>query len=384
MITSLLTGCNLKQNVWGYLENNHEILNLNNNQDFMGLDILENDLKGKRIILSGENHGISSNETLKIKLMKYLHNKIGVKYYLMEASYSQAYLINKYLTSGDENYLNEIFSSSRGTFANSENMKKFIKELYKFNSQLDDSDKISVIGIDIEFELDSPYEYLRNVLGEKNLPKTFIEAFESNSLYNVKTNAEILLEEIKYNDSYYKNILDEEYIGVLLTLENIITYYECYKIELELKDVSKEWFDIREKKIYENFKQIDEQLGYAKYFGQFGRSHLSSSVIPIFNDVYQKLDTLSSYLRNDEKYKNKVLSLYYMYNDCNYMDPSGQTNSMNITDDIKDEDYYLSKYSNEDCYIFKVNEEINLFERFENIEYIILFNRSKASKYINS
>lgn len=284
----------------------------------------------------------------------------------METSYSIAYFLNKYLESGDEEILENVYKNCYGTSAYNIDDYNFIKELYKFNNTLDGKDKIKIVGIDIEHMIPVSYMYLEEVLNNENVSdkvKSYISClnidFKSlkdghnmlNILEKVKDNSNNLLNEINKNQSLYKDILKNEFIGTRLVLENIIALCD-YQLNYETG------MTIREERIYNNFKVLDEKLEKGKYFGQWGGLHISDNM----NKSYEEnnlgiIDSFAMSLRKDEKYKNKVLSILYTYKDSKYMDNPTDTRgySENTLNTVGEEFRPLTS-GNSNCYIFDINK----------------------------
>src|SRR5699024_3244553 len=118
-----------------YLKENHNKIDLNKINIFSDLFIIDNDLKDKEIFLIGENHGVKANEKLRMKFIKYFKEETDFKYYLWELPFSTAYFLNKYLETGNEQILKEIYIPLKDTFAWNKDSLNHWKELFKFNKK---------------------------------------------------------------------------------------------------------------------------------------------------------------------------------------------------------------------------------------------------------
>lgn len=152
-----------------YLNKNNKPINLKDINDFSGLEILKDDLKNKKIIFTGEDHTLDKDNLFKIKMIKYLQNEIDLKYYLDESGYANAYFFNKYLNSGDEKILKQAFNQVKGTALYNTDDYNFYKSLYEFNQTLPEDKRIEIVGIDIEHGGLSSYEYLMDIMKNKDL-----------------------------------------------------------------------------------------------------------------------------------------------------------------------------------------------------------------------
>lgn len=133
-----------------YLQKNYSAINLEDENEFEDLAIMDSDIKGKEIIFTAEVHGSKANKELNMKFLKYFKEKNNFKYYLYETPYSDAYFINKYLETGDIKILEEIYKPLKGTLAWNKDSYNYWKRLYEYNKTLPKRKKIQVIGVDIE------------------------------------------------------------------------------------------------------------------------------------------------------------------------------------------------------------------------------------------
>jgi len=127
MLALLLTGCKKDESsiklsdkdsnqsldkdpiIQSYLKENYSTIDLEDEDEFKDLAIMDSDIQGKEIFFTGESHGTKANEQLDMKFLKYFKDKTDFKYYLCETSYSDAYFINKYLETGDIKILEDIY-----------------------------------------------------------------------------------------------------------------------------------------------------------------------------------------------------------------------------------------------------------------------------------
>lgn len=296
-----------------YLKRNHSDLNLADEHDFSGLEILSKDIKDKKIILAGELHNLAENHIVELKLLKYLQKEIGVNYYLAEVGYADAYFLNKYLESGDETVLKNYFNIYKNQKYYTEEQYNFYTNMYKHNQTLPKEKQIKVIGVDIESKV--TYDYILDVIKDKeNITNELkvlmnkLKEFNYNSRESYKNILKVLnnlTEDIKLNEEKYKNIFKKDFEEFKLVLKNLKDFSTACTGNIIYDNV-------RDKYIYENFKVIDSKLENAVYFGQWGYFH-------VFQDTfYSNIDMsdmnyFSSLLNKDEKYRGKILSINYGY-----------------------------------------------------------------------
>jgi hypothetical protein len=123
--------------------------------DFTNLDSLKNfpvineDFKNKKIILLGEApHNMPANTFLQVEFLIYLNKSLGTKVLLIEFGGSEAYLLNKYLQTGDLKY----YSKSYYGIKRALEAKLSIQKLYEYNKLLHENEKIKIVGLDFERE----------------------------------------------------------------------------------------------------------------------------------------------------------------------------------------------------------------------------------------
>jgi hypothetical protein len=116
--------------------------------DFVNYDLFNQDIVGKKIIIIGEMHYMEANYTIQADLLIYLNRRFSVRHLLIEFGHAEAFLINRYLKTGNESYLNQTFPG----FNHYEKFFTSLKKLYDYNSGLDSHKKLMVHGLDFERE----------------------------------------------------------------------------------------------------------------------------------------------------------------------------------------------------------------------------------------
>lgn len=381
-----------------YLSKNHSIINLEDSDNFSGLDILKKDLKGKKIVLTGENHYLDKNHLIDIKMLKYLQKQIGVNYYLGEEGYSISYFVNKYLETGDESYLNKVFKNFEGTRANNIGYYEKYRQIYEFNKTLPENERIKIIGVDIEPGANMSYDYIMEVMKDKSLITNDLEQLlyelqeltyrDKEELTRTRNIAQKVLRDAENNESVYKNIFKEGLYGFKHVVKNISNMCEAYL------GGRNNWNNIRDTFIYENFKSLDSRLEDPIYFGQWGGSHIYQDIF--YSEINSVDEEYVAYkINKDEKYKGKILSINYgyynkgrdndsyngLYADNNlfkdYLDTEDdmilfKLNSKNSPFKEQDIKLYLNDYQD-----FKGKPITNFFE------YVLLIKNSAQSKQMD-
>lgn len=305
-----------------YLLKNYSSINLQDDEDFTDLSIIDSDLKGKEIFFTGELHGVKDNVDLRMKFLKYFKEKTDFKYYLCELGYSHAYFLNKYLETGDVKILEEIYKSLKGTFEWNKDNYNHWKLLYEYNKTLPEDKRIKVIGVDLEHQIDIAYKYLIDVLPDEEAPEEIRDKIAGikdmfNDYKNFQNGVAVeysrkLLADIKNKESIYREYLGDNFKGFKFVNQNVLNTDISYKNN----GSSYEWNNTRDKIIYENFLILTEDLANGKYYGQWGLNHA-------FQSVEDGVMWFGAYLNSDgSAYKNKILTIAYFYDQCNQMNRS--------------------------------------------------------------
>ncbi len=134
-----------------YLENSKTDLNQQLDKSFFG-----NDLDNADVLLFGEIHGFADNQKVDEKLFKFANKEFGTRYYLAEMDSLTANKLNKFLSKEikDENLLKEVVKLVAIRIPQQSGQQLFDKwsHLYDYNKSLAANKKITVLGIDANFE----------------------------------------------------------------------------------------------------------------------------------------------------------------------------------------------------------------------------------------
>ncbi|MGL5716591.1 MAG: hypothetical protein ACRCXT_10540 [Paraclostridium sp.] len=296
-----------------YLSKNYASVNLESNE-VTGLDILSKDLKDKKIVLTGESHGLDKSYKMKFKMLKYLQEEIGVNYLISELGYADAHFLNKYLDTGDEKILMDFFANYKSQTFSTEGQYELYKSIYEFNQTLPSKQRIKIIGVDINtFVTD---KYILDIIQNKNMITSELDIllnelkdfdYYAQVLYkglNDKVND--LLKDIDNNTNTYIEMFGDNFDGFEYSIRNLAKLSQSMLVD------KKDRYNLRDLFIYENFKEIDDKLENPIYFGQFGGAHIYQETI-FSNFISSDIKYFGTWLNKDEKYRGKVLSIQYGY-----------------------------------------------------------------------
>lgn len=322
LTSMILTGCttytgnSTERYLNKYIEKNYIGLNLKDGDYIKDFSILDKDIRKHDVFLAGEAHGVKMNYDLQLELIKYLNNKADVRYILGEFGYSVGEHINKYLDTGDEKILEYVVKNSEGSIFGSNEFYEFLKKIQEYNTTIAEDKKIKFVGIDLEMKLSFAVDYLSSIISSKEKiasTPALIERFEKeknsiNSIENYDRFVDLLnllQKDIEGNVSKYKKYLGDRYFDFCMVLDNIVVHVSTEKDS---------YHKIREKSIYDNFKEMYNVCQKGKFFGQFGDGHVYQENIM---DYLYNNKRFGMYLnKGDSPVKDRVLSISYGYKDC--------------------------------------------------------------------
>jgi hypothetical protein len=248
-----------------YLNKNKTVLNSNFELDTLFYD--------KQFYMVGEIHGFAKSPEIDFKLFKHLNEKTGVRHYMSEVDYSQAYFLNKYLETGKDSLIH--YALENWLVSQAQNNKDYYnkwRNLYAYNSTLPKDKKIFVLGCDVVSDITLFRHHLSILLDPIDYKDIFGDAHKREDLI---TKIEILGSNIQK-----QNILRDKY-------EN--SYFDIQHLMETLLQTTERG---REEKIFRNFKKLVNQykLENEKIYSFYGNFHaLQASTSDGFEPFAAKL-----------------------------------------------------------------------------------------------
>jgi hypothetical protein len=250
-----------------YLKNNHEKISIGGTNNFT---LFDQDFYNNQLFLVSESHGYATPHQLDLELFKQINKKTGLRYYLAEMDCSQAYYLNKYLTTGNEDFLKAIYQywfNQKAQWGCKAGFEKW-KALYQYNQTLAKGKKIIVLGLDEAQDLNMNMQRLTELLAEvkyKYGSKNMLDSLAAFAKLNVEkdsTNAfkkfnRRLAADVNKNEAAYKKAFKLTYFDFSFIVNNIASKKK------------------REEKIFDNFNSLYKQykLNNEKMYGFWGRFH---------------------------------------------------------------------------------------------------------------
>lgn len=283
-------------------------------ENLSSFQVLDSIAEHNRFIFTGEDHRVEKfNTTLEMKMMQYLNTK-GYQYYLMEAGWVSAWMVNRYILTGDsaaEQILSTYYSH---------NFFEMFKGLKMANDSLAPDKKITAVGLDIERDAPLALRSLLLMLPDKQAPDSlemFVESLKilsaihieqakeyaknadnSDELYdfggfsfefdmddmeeeddspkyfyfNMMRTIRDLTQRFRSKESEFKDYLGDgypEFEHAIKEMENWLVW-----IGYEKDELPQSWV-YREQYMEGNFRAMFKDKPEAKGFGQFGRCHIT-------------------------------------------------------------------------------------------------------------
>jgi len=249
----------------------------------------EEDLKSHSLILIGEGpHGMPANTYLQTELLIHLNKKYGTRFSLIELGSAEAYLINKYLKTGDKKYFDKTLNRN---FAEAH---EAIEKLYDYNKLIPDSLKIEFFGVDFERDpalTASVYYFLSGFNNPKleSLTETVKSRLDTIGFVMEPTS---FLKYLKNELAKYAAILEQS--GEWNQIEAIINNKSSYAD-----------FRLRDKRMLENFLRLKAGERFLGFFGT-GHTQLDSKKafanMVLNTEEFDKSDILTINIHHENSY----------------------------------------------------------------------------------
>ncbi len=292
------------------------------------LDSIKESIKDKKIIFTNEMHGVKENATIQTKMAQYLIDNWELKNVLIEAGYAAGTILNTYIQTGDEELLEEYKNNHLMSKANYDLYYDYLKSLYEKNKELPEENKIRLIGIDsmesgpgVKMFIDLLIKNNSNLSPEQiNALNTFnaeigeTEIINSTQVYDVEENKKNVLNavnklegHIASNKSLYEANLGDSLFDLQVVLNNIKNDQDFGGEPLTTVYDDKEFYEIRDKYTYDNYKMLDDKLNLDKSYMHYGVAHA-------YQKEFNGVKFLAAYMNEDEELKGKIYSFSTVYN----------------------------------------------------------------------
>lgn len=141
-----------------YLNQNKIVLNQKTYES--GKALFDDEAHKSSIILLRESHGVANIQSIDKEIFLHLNKKLGVRHYLAEMDSIRANQLNSFLCGieKDTALLKKIVVDIRQRIPQQSSVELYEKwsDIYDYNTTLPDTLKLCVIGVDTDFDSDSP------------------------------------------------------------------------------------------------------------------------------------------------------------------------------------------------------------------------------------
>ena len=306
-----------------YFENYSQVINLNVDSSFQELPLMDSSLAKHDFFFTAEEHKQAVNTQIQFSFLKYLHQKAGVRNFLLEGGYSYAFMINRYLSNGDEKLLDKILQDIPIC---PENQRELFQKIRKYNLGLPDKDRIEVHGIDLESSPALAIHTLYYLMPETTLPSgiakymtKLVDLHNSPYFYesDVKKFFRKLARDIKTNPHDYIAYWSGNFEIFKMIVENA---RQGLGFTLIKATIFKKRWEKREARMYNNFLLIKDKMKPGKFYAQFGGLHtdIKTSSLWEFPSLANRLNYSES-----SPVKGKVLTIsrYFRTLNSDYKKP---------------------------------------------------------------
>lgn len=117
-----------------------------------GVDLLERNLDGVSVFMTGEAHGSAESIEIAGLLARYLAQSGRPTTLLWEIGFAAGVYLDEYVSGGETDTLEEVLASSSGTYLFTHEWRDFYRTIRDFNASRPAAERIRVLGIDIEHQ----------------------------------------------------------------------------------------------------------------------------------------------------------------------------------------------------------------------------------------
>lgn len=318
----------LPANEKSYIGKNSSNIDFTNYEDYSALEIFDDSVKDKKIVLTNEEIGIKENAQIQYKFISYLMDTWKLKYFLVDVGYAEAAIINEYLQTGDESLLESYNNSSMGYAFIGDSKQEMLKKLYIKNSQLPDNKKLNIMGIGINESVQSVDLYFKRIISRNpDLTDKQIENI-NNILENLKSEEiitnisndeelekrnEIILKhidnfysDINANEEEYKEALNDDLNNIKIVLDNIRNLQEIMKTYHQDDSNNTNGNEKYSQYLYDNLNSFYKDMNMK-------RCYIHVYQIYSYQHKILDVDFLGAKIAKDKKFKDKVLGINVIY-----------------------------------------------------------------------
>jgi len=287
-----------------YLAENSQSLELEN----MDLSLLGEDLNCQVFLSGAQWHGTTFNYDLHYALVTALQQQAGVKYMLLDSGYATAQLYNDYLQTGNPDLLRMAMDGIRFSNSSSDEHRLFWVKLHEYNQGLSPEEKIVVIGVDVEYQIGTAISYL-NYISDNQLGNYYPVTGYLGDPETLGQYVTTLSTAYQEDPALIKSIFTDNLLHFERTVENLADTVSAH--------LSPDFYDNREKIIYNNFLAAYNNDPQGKFFGHFTMEHIYQRQVKSGN--LANTDRLGMLLvQEDSPVRDRVVSIAAFYHQSEF------------------------------------------------------------------
>lgn len=327
-----------------FLRENNTPLDL----DQLDLSLMAQDFAANDVYLSGaEWHGTKASYSVHLALLKALHQQAGVRYMLLGTGYATGQMYNAYLQSGDEEILMLLHEAIRFSNSSNEEHRMFWKNLYQFNQTLPAEERITVIGIDLEYLPYVAIHYLLSLPGADQLSQLYPDRYLGTT-ENLDNYVSALQTEVAANQSMYQETLGESFAELEAVLNNLA--------DTAAANRNPDFYTAREQVLYQNFLRTYQRFPQGKFFGQWTMEHIYQR--PASTPVMARAERLGMLLNQEgSPVQDRVLSIAATYMNSKYRFYWGRFYELDIEEELLTDLNAFRELAKTDYTLFRLTGE---------------------------
>ncbi|MFW6292895.1 MAG: hypothetical protein ACOC7V_11295 [Spirochaetota bacterium] len=124
----------------------------NGGLDDAGADLLDRNLDGVSVLMTGEAHGSAESIEIALLLARHLAEGGRPTTLLWEVGFAAGVYLDEYLAGGQAATLDEIIAASEGTYLFTREWRDFYRAIRELNASRPAADRIRLLGVDIEHQ----------------------------------------------------------------------------------------------------------------------------------------------------------------------------------------------------------------------------------------
>lgn len=265
-----------------------------------------------RVFLAGEYHAQTKGYQSKKMLIQYLHEKQDVDYLICELGMGQGFLLDDYIQTGNEENLIFMMEELEGTLAYTQDEYQLWKWLYDYNQQQPESDKLHIIGLDIEFQKKTSARGLSLLLDNSVTPAEEIQPLIERIKESDGTAVKEFPQALEKYPEQMKEVFGENFPWAEQYAKNVTATEKFFELN---QSGGANAHQIRDDKMTDNLLFAMEQLPEdAKFFGQFGAEHILQSEMITTFVLQENYNRFAMQLQADDSpVKGEVCSIYLAF-----------------------------------------------------------------------